>query len=82
MNPLNALPQRPDLERLLLSRPAAEVAAVLAALAAEPLEPLAGAGLCFAEGSLALRDGRLDEAKQKLEQAAASFAALGLFPMV
>ncbi len=77
MNPLNALPQRPDLERLLLSRPAAEVAAVLAALAAEPLEPAATAGLAFAEGSLALRDGRLDEAKQKLEQAAAAFAALG-----
>ncbi len=77
MNPLNALPQRPDLERLLLSRPAAEVAAVLAELAAEPLEPAASAGLCFAEGSLALRDGRLEEAKQKLEQAAAAFAALG-----
>lgn len=73
MNPLDALAEGRDLTRRLSSRPVAEVLAKLAEVA--PSSPKEEAAFVFARASLALREGKLDDAKVQFGQAAEMFAA-------
>jgi tetratricopeptide (TPR) repeat protein len=77
VNPLEPLCKEEDLERVLLSKPSSVVRAALLAWGSRERSPLESAALAFASGSLSLRDGRLDDAKRELEDAAARFATLG-----
>lgn len=78
MKALELLPEHgPALARALLSRKAAEVAALLDAARPAATSPVERAALGFGEASFALREGRLDDARTGFDEAAAAFAAEG-----
>ena len=74
MNPLDALADGRELARRLSSRPVLEVKEKLEEIRAE--SPKEVAALVFGRASLALREGRLDDAKNLFADAAEKFAAL------
>jgi tetratricopeptide (TPR) repeat protein len=68
MRPLDPLVGKPSVEELLRIAPPDEVRAELIRLAGLGLEGGARAALAYAQGALALREGRLDEACRALDQ--------------
>lgn len=78
MRPLEGLP---DIEKALLGAPPARVRAVLDQLAndggADASDARRAASLLFAEGAFLLRNGALDAAATKLDEAVAAFTPLG-----
>lgn len=76
MRPLEGLP---DIDKALLGAPPARVRALLDALTTNTssADPRHAAALLFAEGAFLLRNGALDAATAKLDEAAEAFAPLG-----
>jgi tetratricopeptide (TPR) repeat protein len=70
MRPLDPLASTPSVEQHLRSAPPEEVKAELARLEQSPMTRAAHAARIYAEGALALREGRLDDACRLLAEAA------------
>ena len=74
MRPLDPLVGKPSVEELLRIAPPDEVRAELGRLGGLGLEGGARAALTYAQGALALREGRLDDACTSLGQAVEELA--------